>query len=69
MDFESILDQISQEVLIPKSRAREIINSFLAKTEQAAWMDASFSAGGYRIRHETLDSGDKRSIIRKMKKD
>ena len=41
MDYESILDQISQEVLIPKSEP-EIINSFLAKTEQAAWMDASF---------------------------
>ena len=66
MDYQEILSKISSDTSTPKPKARQVIRAFLACTEEAAHLNESFTAAGYRIRHETLASGAKRSIIRKV---
>ena len=67
MDYQVILDQISEATDTPKPKVRTIIREFLNKIEHAALVDESFAASGYIIRHEALSNGEKRSILRKVK--
>ena len=69
MVYQTIIQQISESSDISKPKIKQVIREFLDKVREAALEDQNITAAGYRIRHETLANGDKRSIIRKIKPD